>query len=207
MSMKPFRNRGSALLVTLLILLIIGLAVASIVSYSSQSHQKAIRNARTLDRDSCLQAGLQLARSYFGRNFTNWNSYLGDPSRYNPVASATNTTPANPLSSTLQLNKPELFADLDNDNRSDVFIFIRDNADEFAPATANWTRDNDQNVIIGAVCLSETLVPWKTAGQHTADAGLPSETLIVEGILSYNQQNTPYTAQSSHGVSGSGNVN
>lgn len=198
------RNRGSALLTTLAVLGIILLVVSGIISYASESKEKATRSSRLLNRDACLQTGLQLARSYFGRSFSQWNTYLAAPSQYNPVSSAANTSPANPWTSSLKSSRPELFADLDGDGQYDVYIFIRDNEDEFAPAAPDWVRDNDQNVIVGAVCISSTLLPHALGG---STGSVPADALVIEGLLSYNNQSTPYSAQASHGVSGSGNLN
>jgi hypothetical protein len=77
---------------------------------------------------------------------------------------------------------------------------VRDNFDEFLPNLNNPTRDNDLNVIVGAMCISSTLIPRRE------DGTLPDAPMMAEGLMSYNPAGT-YGAQGYHGGSGSGNLN
>ena len=82
---------------------------------------------------------------------------------------------------------PELFLDLDNDGLSDVYIFIRDNYDESPPAPINFRRDNDQNVMVGAVCISSTMQPKQDRTATWAGyTGLDPDRLMMESVLAYN---------------------
>ncbi|MDP1825943.1 MAG: hypothetical protein Q8L48_21950 [Archangium sp.] len=173
------------------VLLMMGL-LAAIVSglmlYVHQERERTIASTRSMARNTCAASGLQFARAYFARNFANWNTYLSTPAVYNPVESAWNTgfvdTTATTFWTTFHPAHPELFTDLDGDGRDDVFIYIRDNADEGLPAAEDWGRDNDQNVIVGAVCVSDTMVP-RTG----------NDIVVVEGILSYNLPDNGYGSQ------------
>jgi hypothetical protein len=198
------RERGSALLTAMILTGVLFLFVTALMAYAGQQRSRAIAAARTLRRLSCGEAGLEFAKDYFGRNFTSWNTYLGNPAVYNPVKSYTTWTgyggPAAYTSAGFQALHPELFTDLDGDGQPDVYIYIRDNADEMPPASNDWRVDNDQNVMVGAVCISQTLRPRRQDG--TLDPNL----LSVEGLLSYNVQ-SQYGGQSGGGSGGNGNFN
>lgn len=193
--------RGSALLTVVLLSSVLLLVALGALNYASSVRRRAINNARSLPRDACAESGLQLARSYFGANFNNWDTYLANPTVYNPIPSSANATPADPTSATLQANHPELFADLDGDGNYDVYIYCRDNPDERPPAIPNPARDNDQVLITGAVCISSTMVPRLDNGAPNTDR------LTVEGLLSYDSPGQTYRSQAGAGTTGSGNMN
>jgi hypothetical protein len=183
------------------------LFVAALMSYAGQQRTRAVAAARSLRRLSCAEAGLELAKDYFGRNFPSWNNYLATPIVYNPTKSYTTwpgytgPSPYNIyIAPGLQTAHPELFADLDGDGKADVYIYVRDNADEMPPAGNNWQVDNDQNVMVGAICISQTMIPRRQ------DGNLDPELLSAEGLLSYNTQ-SQYQGQGGGGSSGNGNFN
>jgi len=177
-------------LTAMIMVVVIMVSVAGIMAYAKSQKSRAINNSRAADRLSCSQAGFELAKNYFARNFSNWNTYLSKPSVYNPIKSSFNTTPAAPVFNPataaspdpLFVTNPELFADLDGDGWNDVYMYIRDNQDELPPAADDPSRDNDQTVVVGALCISSTMVPRKENGQ------LNSNPLLVEGHLSFNTQ-------------------
>ncbi|NNB88264.1 hypothetical protein [Corallococcus exiguus] len=197
--------RGATLLlVVLLVTVLLGL-VAGVMAYASSERTRAVTSSRAGQRQGCAESGLQLARGYFGRNYAQWNTFLSTPDAYDPIGSPTNTTPANPRTAAgrtaIKTVNPALFADLDGDGKDDVYLYIRDNEDEFQPLAPEWNRDNDQQVVVGAICISETLIP-RRGGNNQQD---PSA-LAVEGILQYNGGGHAYTAQTAGGT-GSGNLN
>jgi hypothetical protein len=198
---KRSASRGSALLTAIVATTLIFSTILGLLAYVQQERARAISASRSINRVSCADAGLQVARAYFIKNHATWNTYLADPSHYNPVLSAWNTTPANPALAALQTGHPELFIDLDGDTKPDVFIYIRDNADELPPAAMNWAQDNDQNVFVGAICISSTLVPRRQ------DGTVSPELLTSEGLLSYNISSKSYCGQGFGGANGSGNLN
>jgi hypothetical protein len=174
--------RGSTLLVVLILVTVLMGLVAGVLTYANKERGRAVAGSRSGLRQSCAESGLQLARSYFGRNFKNWNTYLSNPSSYDPVRSAYNTAPANPRLPALRQAHPELFADLDGDgnDKPDVYIYIRDNDDEPAPLPPEGNRDNDHNVVVGAICISSTMQP------RAGDTSTSEPMLANEGLLSYN---------------------
>ncbi|RKH47088.1 hypothetical protein D7X96_26870 [Corallococcus interemptor] len=197
--------RGATLLlVVLLVTVLLGL-VAGVMAYASSERTRAVTFARAGQRQGCAESGLQLARGYFGRNYGKWNTFLSAPSVYDPIRSPTNASPADPRTAlgrtAIKAVNPALFADLDGDGKDDVYLYIRDNEDEFKPLAPEWNRDNDQQVVVGAICISETLIPRRGDTNK-----LDPNALAVEGILQYNGGGQAYTAQSAGGT-GSGNLN
>lgn len=178
------------MIAALMLMSLLALIAIAVLSMSAADRRRAIRLTRTEVREGCGYSGLTYARTYFANNFANWNTYLGNPTNYNPINLPTTTggwgaevkadlsTPSS--IGLIQASKPELFLDLDNDGASDVYIFIRDNRDEFGATPVNFKRDNDQNVIVGAVCISTTMVPKRE------DNSIDTDRLVVESMMSYN---------------------
>jgi hypothetical protein len=200
--MRPSTSRharGSTMLMVIILVTVLMGLVAGILLYAGKERVRAVSAGRNGQRQSCAESGLQLARSYFGRNFQNWNTYLAAPAIYDPVKSSYNANPANPRNPALQTAHPELFADLDDDGKLDVYLYIRDNDDELYPLPAEHNRDNDHNVVVGAICISETLTP------RAADNAMAAPLLANEGLLSYNGENA--NCLTSNGGNGTGNCN
>jgi len=190
-------QRGSALLTAAALTIVLLVVVAGVIYYATQSRLRAITVSRGVARISCTESGLQVSRAYFGRNYSLWNSkFLPNPGVYNALATARDPLLRPPL----MASNPELFADLDGDGKPDVYIYVRDNADELQPVANNPSRDNDLNVIVGAMCISETLTPRHDNGQ------ISKQPMLAEALLSYNP-NGNYGSQGYHGASGSGNLN
>ncbi len=164
MSLRSRNQRGSALMTAVMLISVMLVVTAGVLYFASQQRLRAIQGSRVMPRNYCVETGLQLARTYYGANYTSWNAYLSAPAQYDPVPSSCNLTPAVPTSAALQVARPELFADLDGDGQLDVYIYLRDNFDEHAPAVANCGRDNDLQVVVGAVCISRTLAPLRDDG-------------------------------------------
>lgn len=223
-------NRGSTLLTTMMLLAVLTVVVASVLTYATISHNRATEISRADDRQRCVQEGLQLAKSFFGRNNDKWNTYLANPSQYNPIKATWTTgalAPADPMDPTLRAARPELFADLDGDGAAnpDVYIYIRDNPDELP---VNWKSDNDGIVIVGAMCISSTMNPGQAAGQSCAinadcaDAangvvcikpsgaakGTCTAPLLMEVMIEFlGGEAAQYRSQANSGSKGTGNVN
>jgi hypothetical protein len=203
--------RGSALLTTIVFVTIILLVTSAILFYASYSHRRATFVSRGTTELSCAEAGLQLSRAYFADPVQqpNWNTFLNDPTNYNPVPATWNTNPALSTDagySTTFTNHRELFYDLDGDSKEDVYIYIRDNADESAGGAdggQNYKQDIDTSVYVGAVCVSQTLTPRRLADGKSM--GLTSP-LIAEALLSLQKSKCQYGSQHG-GCLGNGNEN
>jgi hypothetical protein len=192
-----YRERGSALLVAAAFTTILLMVAAGLIYYATRSRLRAISVSRGTSRISCADSGLQLARAYYGRNYSLWNTtFLPNNTIYNaPNSIATNATARANLIGT----HPELFADLDGDGIVDVYLYVHDNLDEFLPNLNNMSRDNDLTVIVGAICISPTLMPRNENGQS-------ANPMMAEALLSYNPTGT-YGSQGYNGASGTGNLN
>lgn len=201
------RPRGAALLTALLMVALLAAIVGALLVYVHQQRLRTIAAARSMVRDSCAASGLQHARAYFARRQADWNGFLAKPPGekvqhpFNPVKASWNPNPADPKSTELQNAHPELFVDLDGDGPVDVYLYIRDNPDEGLPAPENWERDNDQIVIVGAACISKTMVPRRQDG--TVDPAL----VVFEGLLSYNITDSSYPTGPGGVGLGTGNLN
>jgi hypothetical protein len=215
---RPSRQRGSSLLTVMsLLAVIVGLS-AGLMYFVGEVRVRAINEARRIPRNYCSETGLQLARTYFGNNFQFWDQpgipgapFLANPGIYNPVVTTYNlkATAANPQNDPAGFRAagwvaftsgahPELFADLDGDGKPDVYLYIRDDADE-PNGPENWTYDSNFQVYVGAVCISSTLVPRRL------DGSVDPQALTSEAILGYNGNQGQYAQRC--GSSGNCNFN
>jgi len=215
--MRSLRSqRGAALVIVIGLSAALLLSVAFLFAFATSERYRAIQQSREPLRMDCAGSGLEIAKQYFAGNYLLWNTFLADPSSYDPVPAnwqasgytaggVTCTAPcghADPYSGTLRSNHPELFYDLDGDGNYDVYIYVRDNADEFPPLSAiNWIHDNDQSVIIGALCISSTMAP---RGQ---DGFILKSRLMVETLLAFNGGGSAKYHQSTDTETGTGNLN
>lgn len=190
------KRNGFAMIAAMMLMSLLAIIAIAVLSLSAADRRRAVRATRTEVRENCAFSALTYARSYFGNKYGSWNTYLSTPSKYNPMNLPSTTTPAwsgtkTDLSAAniliLRASNPELFLDLDNDGKADAYIFIRDNYDEFPPAAVNFQRDNDQNAIVGAICISSTMLPKRD--DNTVDKDL----LVMESMLAVNQQESNYS--------------
>ena len=203
--MTSAHRRGSALLTSIIFIAITLVITSALLLYASYSHRRAIFASRSETEASCAESGMQIARSFFSApaQAGAWNAFLANPSIYNPVPASFNPTPA--LSTGLGpilASHPELLFDLDGDSKPDVYIFIRDNADEIGAQV--YTTDIDQTVYVGAVCMSQTMVPRRVRDGVAMSAVSP---LLTEGLLTLNTSNGGCQYGSQHAGCGSANQN
>jgi hypothetical protein len=203
-------QRGGALLTTLIMTAVILAMLGALMLYANRVRMRAVDVSRAYTRLSCSEAGLQLARSYFGRTFAQWNTYLANPDAYDPIRSSYNVIPADPNSPGLRAAHPELFADIDGDSpggdrEPDVFIYVRDNQDERPPAPPNWARDNDQNVIVGALCISRTMTPRSDRVDGMDGGVVVRDPQSAESLLSFNS--AQHGCTQAYCGDGTGNMN
>jgi hypothetical protein len=198
-------RRGVALISALIVMAILLVSLSGLVYYANLARARAINVARDAQRMSCAEAGLQLAKSVYGRaSWQTLQGYLQNPAKYNAVGSTMsgpNPAPAKPLDPLWQAANPDVLADLDQDGLPDVYIYIRDDQDELAPNLDNWLSDNNQKFIVGALCISTTMTPRGVGGRDRP----AQHTLALEALLSQNQASNAYTQGS--GGDGSGNYN
>lgn len=192
-SIRRGGRRGFAMLAAIMVMMLLAIISIAVLTSAGASRRRAIRNARAEVRENCAHAGLNYARNFFGSNFANWNTYFSTPSIYNPMLVNGGSNGYDPYNAgqraTAKAGNPNLFVDLDSDGNDDVILFIRDNYDEYPPlpqVPANYNVDNDQNAIIGALCISTTMQP------RNEDNTVNTDGLVVESLIQVNQQQGGY---------------
>ena len=131
MKQQRQRERGSAMLVTLILIsaLLAGAAVLAAMQLSSTRSSDLTRTG--MSSTYCAEAGLAIARSYVAANYTGWAGNLGtgvEPSWLSGMSH-----------------------DIDGDTLSDFTIYLRDNDDELTGSN-NTAVDNDLRIFIVSRC-------------------------------------------------------
>ncbi|MBA3397695.1 MAG: hypothetical protein H0T89_34040 [Deltaproteobacteria bacterium] len=141
--MKRSQERGSAMLVTMIIIaaLLGGAAVLASMQMSSNRSTELTRNG--LASLYCAEAGVIAAHTAIGGSYDSWNAALAA----NIAADPTGRTLIQPA----WLNNTVFDHDLDNDGIDDFTVSIRDNDDELG--TLQPDRDSDERVFIVSRCI------------------------------------------------------
>ncbi len=209
-------ERGSALLTVVALSAVLLAVVIGVLTYASNVRRRTINSGRAMTEQSCVAAGLEIARARFGANYIHWNEYLSTPSVYNPIGwsvpdSTSSSATSSPTTSLFFVKSPPgvdsqvedfrhanpgLFADLDNDGKPDVYIYCRDNMDERPPAPNNWNVDSDQTIIVGAMCISDTLAPRRPDGTIDPDM------MTAEALLKWDYRSAGNNDLSAKGAPG-----
>ena len=156
-------ERGSAMLVTMIVISSLLAGAAVLVSMQLASNRSSDLTRTGLEATYCAEAGLDAARAVVASNFSNWPSAL--------LACGAGPYPcAEPawLSAALGTH------DIDGDGSADFAVYIRDNDDELAPTANNLTLDNDLRVFVVSRCTKyvdtvkevEELVEFTGGGQN-----------------------------------------
>jgi hypothetical protein len=204
------KRRGFALLTAAAMMAVLMGVIAGLMYFASRWRGRSISLARAVSRQACAESGLQLAKAYFGQNYVNWNQFLSNPGVYNPIPITRGGArpTADPIRNLAAITAVDsnVVADLDGDGQPDVYIYIRDNEDEYVNAQPNNPlRDNDQMVIVGSMCISKTMVPRREDGTLGLN-GIP-EPIVVEALLQFVDKTQLSGAQLNQGTFGNGNAN
>jgi hypothetical protein len=160
--MKRERQRGSAMLVTMIVIaaLLAGAAVLASMQMSSNRSTELTRNG--LASLYCAEAGLAAAREYIGSNYGQWNPALAANCADGDCKSVVQPS---------WLDNTIFSHDLDNpaDSVDDFMVSLRDNDDEIG--AQNGSVDADDKVYIVSRCLKypdtpktvEELIEYKPA--------------------------------------------
>jgi type II secretory pathway component PulK len=137
-------QRGSAMLVTLLLItaLLSGAAILVSTQLSANRSTELVRSSTW--SSYCAEAGLSAARPVVMANYPQWAGSLGTGVEPSWIASA-------------------IDHDLDGDGAADFAITLKDNDDETAPAPNNLARDNDLRIFIISRCFKYREVPKEVA--------------------------------------------
>jgi hypothetical protein len=154
------RQRGSAMLVTMIIISSLLAGAAVLVSMQLASNRSSDVTRTGLAATYCAEAGLSAARPAVAANYADWQNQLTICNGVYPCA------------------EPAWLAglphDIDGDGVGDFLVYIKDNDDEVAPAPNDAKHDSDQRVFIVSRCVKyadttkevEELVEYTGGGQN-----------------------------------------
>lgn len=159
MSRNP--QRGSAMLVTMIIIASLLAGASVLVSMQLASNRGSDLTRTGLESTYCAEAGLNVALPAVIANYNLWNAAL---------AACNNVYPCLP--------EPAWLASLNHSvtggSGSDFVLSIRDNDDEFPPAPNDPLHDSDLRIFIVSRCVKygetikevEELVEYSGGGQN-----------------------------------------
>lgn len=144
------RQRGSAMLVTLIVTAALIAGGGVLVSLQLNSNRSADLTRGGVTALYCAEAGLAAARPVIAANYNQWASTLATG-----VTMSTFDSVAEPGWLSAGIGSHDLDLDQDGiDNRVDFKVHIMDNDDEMLPLINDRTIDNDMQVIIVVQCLA-----------------------------------------------------
>lgn len=133
-------QRGSAMLVTLLVIAALLAGAAALVSLQVSSNRSTDLMRGAITAMYCAEAGASAARPVVSASYPQWAAALA------ASANGDRTEPAF-LSTGISSH------DLDGDAVADFEVWLEDNDDEVPPAPGNRAVDNDLQVFIVSRCL------------------------------------------------------
>jgi len=160
--MNRNRERGSAMLITMIIVSSLLAGAAVLVSMQLASNRSSDLTRSGLSATYCAEAGLAAARIAVAANYQNWNAAL------------TACNGVYPCPEPLWLQAPGVNHDADGDGVVDYQLYIKDNDDEQLPSPNDPKVDSDQRVFIVSLCTKyadtpkevEELVEFAGGGQN-----------------------------------------
>lgn len=145
-SLRP-RQRGSAMLVTLIVIAALLAGGAILVHMEVGSTRSADVTRMGMSALYCAEAGLAAATPVVAQNYTQWGGAL---------AMSGSSTPDDSEPSWLASGFNH---DLDGDGVADVAVYIKDNDDEPPPGINDLTKDNDLAVYVVSRCIKYANAP------------------------------------------------
>lgn len=127
------QERGSAMLVTMVILAALLAGAAVLVSLQLGASRSTDMTRSGISALYCAEAGLSAARSTVAANYGQWNASLGQTTEPTWLTNA-------------------FSHDVDGDGVSDFTITLKDNDDEQSPLANDATHDNDLQVFVVSTC-------------------------------------------------------
>jgi hypothetical protein len=176
---KRNSQRGSAMLVTMIVISSLLAGAAVLVSMQLQSNRSSDLTRTGMSATYCAEAGLDAARSVVAANFAMWGSAL--------LACGSGPYPCTEPS---WIQSALGTQDLDGDGSADYTVYIKDNDDELPPNANNLQVDNDLSVFVVSECIKYKDNPKE-----------------VEELIQYSGGGQDYRSQQGLGRYGNGNNN
>ncbi len=159
---KRNSQRGSAMLVTMIVISSLLAGAAVLVSMQLASNRSSDLTRTGLAATYCAEAGLDAARSVVAANFSNWAASLA----------ACGAGPY-PCAEPAWLSSALGTQNLSGGAGSDYWVYIKDNDDELPPLPNNPQIDNDLRVFVVSRCIKyadtvkevEELIQYSGGGQ------------------------------------------
>jgi hypothetical protein len=129
------RQRGSAMLVTLIVISALLAGAAVIVSLQVSSNRSTDLTRTGTAALFCAEAGLSAARTAVGNNYSNWNIAL---------AAGSGTQPS-------WLDDSAFSHDIDNDGNDDFVVTVMDDDDDIT-GTNNKAVDSNYKIFVISTC-------------------------------------------------------
>lgn len=152
--MRRCKERGSAMLVTLIIIAALLGGAAVLVSLQLASGRSSDLTRSGMSALYCAEAGLAAARPVVMTAYGQWNPSLEEsaPTTNTPAGLGLTTEPA-------WLATGIGSHDLDGDGAADFEVYLYDNDDEQTPLPNDLSKDNDLQVFIVATCIKYADTP------------------------------------------------
>jgi hypothetical protein len=181
MTRGRIRQRGSAMLVTMIIISSLLAGAAVLVSMQLASNRSTDVARTGLAATYCAEAGLSAARTAVANNYVNWNAALAACNGNYPCAEPAWLGSAAGIPHDI---------DTPADGIDDFRIYIKDNDDEVGTGSNDITHDSDLRVFIVSRCIKF--------------ADTPKE---VEELVEYSGGGSNYRSQQGLGRYSGGNNN
>jgi hypothetical protein len=145
------RQRGSAMLVTLIIIGALLAGGAVLVSLQLASNRSTDLSRSGMSALYCAEAGLSAARPWVAKHYTTYGTTTPTGWASALVASASGDyTEPDFIHDNIDLTSPG--HDLDGDGQPDFQVYLKDNADE-GGSSNDFARDNDLQIFIVSKCI------------------------------------------------------
>ena len=179
--MSRMSERGSAMLVTMIIVTALLAGAAVLVSMQVASNRSTDLVRTGMSATYCAEAGLSAARPIVAANYLQWKTAL---------AACTTGAPDTPCTEPAWLYSGIGSHDIDADGFDDFRVYIKDNDDEQNPSVNDPGNDSDLRVFIVSKCIKY--------------ADTQKE---VEELIEYSGGGQIYKSQAGYGAQGTGNRN
>ena len=151
--MKRRNERGSAMLVTLIIIAALLGGAAVLVSLQLASGRSSDLTRSGMSSLYCAEAGLAAARPVVMGAYGQWNSSLLSSAPATNLPAGAGLVPATVAQEIDWLETGIGSHDVDGDTVDDFVVYLVDNDDEQTPLASDLSKDNDMQVFVVSTCI------------------------------------------------------